>query len=125
MCSQPIELMWAKSKYEVSADWHKKRTLGETYQALMNAWYGGQSTNLAARRFFEFAAITKEQCGKWIFSCEYKMDIYIRKKSICLTGNVPNVRCDDSVDYSDTDSDESDIDFKVEYKLEKQLAGDV
>ena len=53
------------------------------------------------------------------------MDIYIRKKSICLTGDVPDVAFDGSVDYSDTNSDESDIDFKVEYKLEKQLAGDL
>ena len=48
VCSQPIEMMWAKSKGEVGADWHRKRTLDETYQVL---------TNAAARRFFEFAAI--------------------------------------------------------------------
>ena len=125
VCSQPIELMWAKSKGEVGTDWHRKRTLGETYQALMNSWYGGQSTNAAARKYFEFAAITKEQCQSWILSCEYKMDIFIRRKSICLTGNVPDVRCESDIDYSDTDSDESDIDFKVEYKKEKQLAGDL
>ena len=53
------------------------------------------------------------------------MDIFIRRKSICLTGNVPDVRCESDIDYSDTDSDESDIDFKVEYKKEKQLAGDL
>ena len=64
-------------------------------------------------------------CIEGASSCEYKMDIYIRKKSICLTGDVPDVAFDGSVDYSDTNSDESDIDFKVEYKLEKQLAGDL
>ena len=57
VCSQPIEMMWAKSKGEVGADWHRKRTLDETYQVLTNSWFWGQSTNAAARRFFEFAAI--------------------------------------------------------------------
>ena len=37
------------------------------------------------------------------------MDIFIRRKSICLTGNVPNVRCDSDIDYSGTDSDVDDI----------------
>ena len=85
---------------KVGADWHRKRTLGETYQALMNSWYGGQSTNAAARKYFEFAAITKEQCQSWILSCEYKMDIFIRRKSICLTGNVPDVYARISGGYS-------------------------
>ena len=34
----------------------------------------------------------------------------------CLTGTVPNVACGGTVGYSDTDSDESDIGFKLEYK---------
>ena len=37
------------------------------------------------------------------------MDIFTRRKSICLTGNVPNVRCDSDIDYSGTDSDGDDI----------------
>ena len=37
------------------------------------------------------------------------MDIFTRRNSICLTGNVPNVRCDSDIDYSGTDSDGDDI----------------
>ena len=54
VCSQPTAYrddVGAKSKAEVGADWHRKRTLDETYQVLMNSWFWGQSTNAAARRF--------------------------------------------------------------------------
>ena len=112
---QPIELVWRHSKNEVASDYFPGRSLAQTHESLLRAWYGGERLRPCSE-LYRYGGITKAMCGKWIFESERWMDNFIEKESTRLEGKVgfsPSQLVVKDTDNYDIDGDDT---FYDEYE---------
>jgi transposase len=86
---QPMERVWSWSKNFVAELWFQGRTPKNTFEQMVNVWYGGvvsKGTKIFDRK--SPTGLTRERTLAFIRQCKEDMDIWINKNGCRCSGSI-------------------------------------